>query len=168
MENITLIKNIKINKNIVSATIEINNDINNIWYKLPYNIDNKTINPANAIMIIALPVAMKTSKKLIIEGKVSKKLIEQLHEYQKIMKKWYKELNIVEIIYQDIVDDINENKQGKTICCFTGGVDAFYSTLKNISKIDDLLYVWGFDIPLSEANFYKKVETNLKLAASRI
>lgn len=102
-----------------------------------------------------------------IEGIISKTLYEKMSTtYQDIMIKWYPYLNRVGIEPEKILED-SILKKNKSISCFTGGVDAFYTLIKHKEEIDDLLYVWGFDIPLTEENFYRKVREHLDTVAKR-
>lgn len=99
---------------------------------------------------------MRVGGNIQIEGEVSKNLIEKLETYQDIMMKWYPELHRAEIFPQNIYDDLVLEHNRKIISCFTGGVDAFYTLIKHQEEINDLLYVWGFDLPITEKNFYAR------------
>ena len=159
------IHKIRIEGNRVMATITINKEDNELFYEFPYNIEEKYIHPANALLVAFLPIAMRLNQDLRIDGEVSKRLLKNMAEFQEIMNKWYpEETSKVKIIVNDSYDD-EIQKEGKVISCFTGGVDAFYSLIKNEKEIDDLLYVWGFDLPLSEEKFYSKIKRHLETVA---
>ena len=107
------------------AIVDVNGNKDEVWYEFPFDIDKNKINAANALLVAFLPIAMKTSDKIIREGNISKKLLDSLKTYQEIMKKWYPELNIVKIEFDRLFDDIKTDDSKKRISCFTGGVDAF-------------------------------------------
>lgn len=161
------IHGIEVKKNKVLATITINNEDNKLFYEFPFDMEKRTIHPANALLVAFLPIAMRLRQNIKIDGEVSEKLFNNMIEYQNIVNKWYPdETSKVEIIVKDIYDDTISVK-GKTISCFTGGVDAFYSLIKHDKEIDDLLYVWGFDLPITEENFYKKIKNHLEKVACK-
>lgn len=110
---------------------------------------------------------MRVGGNIQIEGEVSKNLIEKLETYQDIMMKWYPELHRAEIFPQNIYDDLVLEHNRKIISCFTGGVDAFYTPIKHQEEINDLLYVWGFDLPITEKNFYAKVKQHMSIVAQK-
>ena len=160
------IENIQIAKELISADVFVNEEKNKVWYEFPFDVENICDNAANALLVAFIPIAMKVGNSISIDGEISNKLYNQLnHQYQDIMKKWYPELNRVEIICKKIYNDKETNNKRKNIACFTGGVDAFYTLIKNNERIDDLLYVWGFDIPLTEEKFYNKVKKHLSTVA---
>lgn len=57
---------------------------------------------------------------------------------------------------------------GKSACFFTGGVDSFYTLLKNKNEISDIIFVHGFDIKLEQENFRNEVSANLRSIASSL
>lgn len=51
---------------------------------------------------------------------------------------------------------------GRTALCFGGGVDSFYTLLASGRRIDDLVFVHGFDMPLTDLARATAVEENLR------
>lgn len=47
----------------------------------------------------------------------------------------------------------------KTLVCFSGGVDAFSSTLSHIQEKPLLVSIWGSDVPWEDAEGWKPIET---------
>lgn len=160
-----LIKNIIVKNNRISADVYVNQEKNEVWYEFPWNMENITTFPANAFLVAFMPIAMRFGGKIEIEGEISQSLYNQMQTYQDIMTKWYSELTHIEIYAKKISNDIISNNKRKTISCFTGGVDAFYTLIKNQEKINTLLYVWGFDIPLVEEAFFSQVQSHLSAVA---
>ena len=62
----------------------------------------------------------------------------------------------------------------KTLSFFSGGVDAFFTALYHSETpdphhqipIDDLVNVWGFDIPISNTEAFRKIEEPFREAAA--
>ncbi len=160
------IKNISVRENKVVADVIVNGENNHVWYEFPKN-KKITTRPANSFLVVFLPIAMKFGGILEINGEISKSLYENSMIYQDIMLKWFPELKRVTIQVDKISKDIIYHNKRKAISCFTGGVDAFYTLIKNNEKINDLLYVWGFDLPLTENKFYNKVKKHLSSVAKK-
>lgn len=159
------IKNICIKNNRISADVYVNNEKNDVWYEFPWDMEEIALRPANAFMVAFMPVAMKVGGKFEIDGEISQSLYNQMTTYQEIMTKWYSDLSTVEICASEVSPDVVPDEKRKVISCFTGGVDAFYTLIKNEKKIDNLLYVWGFDVPLTEETFYTSVQEHLSTVA---
>ncbi len=109
---------------------------------------------------------MRLGEDLLIEGKISKKLFGGAEKLMQIINKWKPDYKIIKIDHLGFED----NKSGgrETGMFFSGGVDSFYTLLKNenspaddADKIKHLLFVKGFDI-------YEKNEIIFEEALSRI
>ena len=161
------IRNISVKGSKICADVIVNQDMNQVWYEFPWNMEEIAVRPANAFLVAFLPIAMRTGGDIEIEGVVSRNLVKTLGVYQDIMAKWYPELYRVKILAEKTCEDLKLTHNRKIISCFTGGVDAFYTLIKHQEEIDDLLYVWGFDLPLTEKNFYCKVKKHLSIVAQK-
>ncbi|WP_231604471.1 hypothetical protein, partial [Salinibacterium sp. SWN139] len=51
------------------------------------------------------------------------------------------------------------------VACFTGGVDSFFTLLKHQDEITSLVYVHGFDIPLTRTDAYEQTVAHLRTVA---
>jgi hypothetical protein len=138
-----------------------------------------TNNPEALIAVGLLP-AMKTGSALIVEGEISQKLfnaIDPITDFFNTLSTKLKKIKIKNIVPQTSKSS-TENRVG---LFFSGGVDSFYTFLKHQDEITDLIFIRGFDIPLTDhvllkktsevireigLNFGKRVievETNLRL-----
>lgn len=151
----TIVKNIRYSNNRLDAEIVVNGDVNNVFYEFYEDLKIDSNRFANGLSLIALPAAMKCSEELYIDDVISKTQYNNLLKLQIIYSKWFPHLKRIIINARQILDDLSFT-QRKTICCFTGGVDSFCSLIKNEKSIDDLLFVWGFDIPLNHEVFLTK------------
>ena len=68
------------------------------------------------------------------------------------------------------VDKYSKNSilNGKSACFFTGGVDSFYTLLKNKNEITDIIFVHGFDIKLEHEKLRNEVSESLRSIASSL
>ena len=51
---------------------------------------------------------------------------------------------------------------GRTALCFGGGVDSFYTLLGSGRRVDDLVFVHGFDVPLTDVARAAAVQENVR------
>jgi hypothetical protein len=85
---------------------------------------------------------------------------------QQILKGWFPKMKHVEVHSEFIQTSgtaINE-----TGCFFTAGVDSFYSALIHQKKPSTLIFVHGFDIPLSKDRLALKTVKQLQAAADEM
>lgn len=78
------IQNIKNSDNKVSADVIINDEHNYVWYEFPKN-QKFSKRPANAFLVIFLPIAMKFGGIFEINGEISKSLYDNTSVYQDIL-----------------------------------------------------------------------------------
>jgi hypothetical protein len=53
-------------------------------------------------------------------------------------------------------------------CMFSGGADSFYSVLRHLDEITHLIFVHGFDVPLSDTSRRQTVSRSLQAAAAEL
>jgi len=155
----------------VEIPIHYNNVTFDIWYKFPkkYNLHPQL---ANGVAALSMIPAMKSGTDLVIkDGSISNKLIEGLNTAQDILMKWYpRDLSKINIVAEKTKSAHTQKKDAQkkmVIACFTGGVDSFDTLLRNQDEITHLLYIHGYDIPLKETAFRKKVSAHLQTVAKK-
>ena len=117
---------------------------------------------------------MVLGEPLKINRPVDPELIMGTYEKMRIWKRWYPRLSMVSI-EADLLDRPVENS-GKTCSFFSGGVDAFFTALyydKTTDPyaripIDDLVKVWGYDIPLQHVESYVKLAAVLRVSSEEM
>ena len=148
---------------IVSSICHTSDKSYSIWYRI-----NAEINLSSDIFLIAcLLPSMKVGEDLEVQGEVSFKLYNSIEKIQNIYSCWfpeYKKINIISPIKQNY----KENKNDNTATFFTGGVDSFYTLLKRKDEIDKIIYVHGFDIPLSSIEYRTQVNTHIEDVANNL
>jgi hypothetical protein len=110
-----------------------------------------------------LPIAMTLGCNLYFKGWINVHTLGNSAKAQLVLKGWFPELKNVEVHSEFIQDSgtvVNE-----TGCFFTGGVDSFYSSLIHHNKPSKLIFVHGFDIPLSNNELASKIIEELQAAA---
>jgi hypothetical protein len=125
-----------------------------------------------------LPHAFETQQELVLEGAVDRKLLENAERLMEIWSGWRSGRRPVPV-WAEPVDASESHPQPElTGLFFTGGVDSFFSLFHHDEMVsanpapdrrtvDDLVYVWGFDIPLANREaFERKLATLGRVADS--
>lgn len=96
-----------------------------------------------------LTACMFEGEDIHVDAPVSSVLLEGLERGQNVLKSWYSDLRPITVTAAAI--DTVRTEGGpprRTGCCFSGGVDGWYSLLKHEPAVTDLLLIRGFDISL--------------------
>lgn len=115
---------------------------------------------------VGLMLAMATDQILELDAPVSKQLLQNSEVVQDIFHSWYpNKLKRAEI--QAPVRSYRPlQKDNLTLSTFTAGVDAFFTLDKRFDEISSLLYVYGFDTPLRDAELRSRMSKHLNEAAA--
>ncbi len=149
------------NKIVVEARITLENKtVHTLSFEVDRKFENYIARNANAFLPIGIAIGMKKNENLKISGEVSAKLSTNSSKIVEQFKQIDNSLNTTTI---EVAKSLTTEKSGKRIgCFFSGGVDSFYTFLKNKKKVDSLIFVHGFDIKLKDEIFYQKVEKNIE------
>lgn len=111
---------------------------------------------ADATIPMMLLSYMKKGEDVTLNYHISEKLRGNIDEIQDKYCAMYPDLKKVKVT----------TLKNYTACFFTGGVDSFYTVLKNMDKIDRLVYVQGFDIRLDNEEQLRMVTNRLQEATA--
>ncbi|MBN2550942.1 MAG: hypothetical protein JXB15_17395 [Anaerolineales bacterium] len=97
-------------------------------------------------LAIALLPCMKQRAACVVEGNVSPRFLSGIQEIQSVFHSWKPGMKPIEI--QGATPQATPRTEADRVgVFFSGGVDSFYSFLKNRDEITDLIFIQGFDIP---------------------
>ena len=141
-----------------------------LWFDVPQSLMPAGDQIGNHWLMALLPLAFERGETLRIELPVDAQLLENSQKLQAIWADWFPERKPVEV--QAKTTSVLRSGAGKTGLFFTGGVDSFFSLLHfdaaSNGKIDDLIFVWGFDIPLSDPASFERKMASLKKVAGHL
>ena len=106
--------------------------------------ENSICREADPFLAAALPICSKKGENLEIDGGISNKLMINTKEIMNILSSWNQGFESVSV--KTSISKNVERFRGNIGCFFSGGVDSFYTYLKNKKKINYLIFVHGFDI----------------------
>lgn len=115
---------------------------------------------ATPFLASLLLVCMKKHENITIEGVISKKILKTLPEIMRVVEKWNVGFKKISVKVSHTSGSSSSPKA--TGSFFTGGIDSFYSYLKNKKSITHLVLIHGFDIPLKNTNFFSEVINTVK------
>lgn len=143
-----------------------------LWLDVPPSHAGAIGHSGNGWLMALLPLAFERGETLRIHAPVDPMLLANTEKIQRIWTSWFPQRKSIRVEAEPSPAPAKSGAK-KTGLFFTGGVDSFYSllhfdrTANGGQKIGDLIYVWGFDIPLkNRAAFEGKVESLRKIAGS--
>src|SRR3989338_6400267 len=137
------------------------------WYEIDEKYAEYLSSSGNPWLTCLIPLAVTLGEPLRISLPVDGVLLQNINKLMQIWKSWYPHLHIVPI-EANTVEPNSADRSSKTAAFFSGGIDSFFTVLRHDAStgssiaIDDLLYVWGFDIPLENVDAFQHMKGTLK------
>ena len=106
---------------------------------------------ADYLLPLTLLPAMITDSRLKVPGKVSSRLFATLPKLQDVLHLWGTRnwgARVQRIPIEGEAKSNGATPASGIACFFSGGVDSFYTLLKNRDRVTHLIFVHGFDITL--------------------
>jgi hypothetical protein len=143
-----------------------------LWFDVPTQLSDHLSFSGNPWLAALLPLAMHLGEPLRLYRSVDRTLYDNVHELMRIEHCWHPNTHLVHI-EGDSTPAPEQQDRPRTAAFFSGGVDSFFSVLWHQEPhdtfkqmlIDDLLFVWGFDVPVeNRAAFHKLWARNEQVA----
>lgn len=133
------------------------------WFDIPKRYSKYVSETGNPWLVCLLPLAVTLGEPLQICKPVDSTLLKNARKLMLVWKSWYPKLMCIEIEC-DKYSLTSDNCISETASFFSGGIDSFFTVLRNRdsendkSKINDLLIVGGFDIPLGNLEAFSRLK----------
>jgi hypothetical protein len=137
-----------------------------LWYRFE-GLDRPLDGVSEAMAACLLPACMFEREPLSIPGTISTVFRDNIARAQSVLSAWYPRLEAVDIRPSGIDDALQQRMPG-AICCFSGGVDSWYSLLKHETRTTHLLLIRGFDIGLENDALWDAARARAARAAERL
>ncbi len=142
------------------------------WFDVPERYAASLSVSGNPWLVCLIPLAVTLGEPLRICEPVDRRLLENVAELMRIWKCWYPHLHVVPLEAES-VESSEPTIARKIGAFFSGGVDSFFTALWHADRsesaarvrIDDLLTVWGFDVPLANVDAFRRMRDVLRRAA---
>jgi hypothetical protein len=125
-----------------------------LWFRFR-GVDGPLTNIADPFAAAMLPFCMHEREPLRIDGALSPVLEQNLDEAQRILASWYDFLEPVSMLPEVESSPPEDACRSGVACCFSGGVDSWYSLLRHRDRITHLFLVHGFDIGLDNEPLWR-------------
>ncbi len=120
-----------------------------------------------------LPLAVTLGEPLRLSAAVDSVLLDGALEVMAVWHRWYPALRPIAVEAEEVIGGASGARVG---AFFSGGVDSFFTLLHHESlarerpstRIDDLITVWGFDIPIVDAVSFERLRARLQRVADAL
>jgi hypothetical protein len=135
----------------VSVPITLDGRVYPVWFAASEDFGRE----ADFLLPLTLPSAMVTGSRLRLPGTFSPQLLSTVPKIQDIFclwaeaeESWGLEFQRVPVHAKVRSRPVADRASG-VACLFSGGLDSFYTLLKHRDEVTHLIFVHGFDIPLT-------------------
>lgn len=149
-----------------------------VWIDVPEHAAAEITDRLDPWLLWLLPHAYETQQDLVLDGAVDHELLRNARDLMEIWSRWRPGRRPIRIRGESAAAAAGGPLSGpaRTGLFFTGGVDSFFTLFHHDAMarehpewrerpIDDMAYVWGFDIPLAnESAFETKRKTVERIA----
>jgi GNAT superfamily N-acetyltransferase len=147
---------------VLRARLSVNGRKREVIYKLGGIEPTQRV---DALAVALLPLAMSKGWTLELPGELSPGLGRGLDSAQALLAGWWKHWTRVELKTGGPPSESPVARDRGVACFLTGGVDSFYSVLTELDRLDAVIFVHGFDVPLGDAPKREQVAESLREAA---
>lgn len=174
MKTICDIKKITIKHRGESTTVSCKMVFNGVTEKLWITAPSKYVNEAaiyDAFTTFAIIPAMRFGGKISLKQPISASLAAGIKKIEEIYTCWYPKITKPIELDQPVSvapELLTSKDRDAAACFFSGGVDSFYTYLKNADKLSTLFFVNGFDIFLDDAEARTRQQAHIEALKSGI
>lgn len=131
-----------------------------VWFRVPLSLSHSAL-PNDAFFILAVGLARFLNEDLEFDGTVSPEIVGKVHDLREYFEYGQTKRDIKITCKTGKAQRQTLEKSGSF---FTLGLDSFHSLLcaqPQRDKTSSLVYVDGYDVPLSKKNFLKTIHTHI-------
>ena len=147
-----------------------------VWYEVPSELETDLSESSNPWLVAMLPHALPTGETIVSDIPADAALLENLKGLIAVWCEWYPQYlpPTIRAPVAPLILDTSPNP--KSAVFFSGGVDSWFTVLRHaperesaaIGRVDDLITVHGFDIPLDARNEFEKLHATLARGAQAL
>ncbi|MBW4648298.1 MAG: hypothetical protein KME06_06310 [Kastovskya adunca ATA6-11-RM4] len=155
----------------VSAKIELPKKSLRLWYSIPVEFSTLLTDSCDPFLVAMMLPAMRHSAPLIVHGKVSPSLLQNLVEFQAAWACWRPNEYYPIEISAEVEEEIPIIASEVAVAAFSGGVDSCFTAFRHrenrcgrqARNLQAGLMVHGFDIPLEESLVFDRAAEKSRL-----
>ncbi|HJR64916.1 MAG TPA: hypothetical protein VJ802_00700 [Gemmatimonadaceae bacterium] len=142
------------------------------WFDVPKEHVSELSTSGNPWMACLLPLAAHTGEPLRIPLPVDAPLMANAERLMRIWSAWYPGVSVVRVEAPKAVEP-SDLQPGRAAAFFSGGVDSFFTAVRSRplaapaerTPVDDLITVWGFDVPLERTDAFARLRDRHRVVA---
>jgi hypothetical protein len=156
----------------ISARVEYDTpglDAESYWYEFPEEFKDELSDAGDAWLIALLPLAVTVNEAITIDAPVDPLLLENAYELMDAWRFWHPNLPLVSLDVPMSEYQVQLTSRTRNGQFFSGGIDSFYTALRHgehgARTSNDLIFCWGFDVPLTEVDAMDRLRDALSRTA---
>lgn len=134
------------------------------WFDMPRVHTAEISTSGNPWVACLLPLAAHTGESLRVPLPVDRPLLANADWLMRIWHTWYPNLTVVPV-EAEAAEGAPDTGPVRGVSFFSGGVDSFFTVLRcrdtappaERAPIDDLITVWGFDVPIDRHDAFARL-----------
>lgn len=143
------------------------------WFDVPATHADALSSTGNPWLACLLPLAARAGEPLRLSQPVDCALLTNATHLMRIWREWYPDVQVVPV---EASIDERDRKPHRGAAFFSGGVDSFFTAVRDRSTaipperapVNDLITVWGFDIPLARRDAFERLRTRYAEVAAAL
>jgi hypothetical protein len=147
-----------------------------IWFDVPPHLSGELSRSGNPWLACLLPWAVTLGEPLELGLPVDPLLYEGALALMLVWEAWYPGEREMVPLHCDMLTPGTIDPAGRVGAFFSGGVDSFHTLLRHEPlggailpiHIDDLITVWGLDVPLGNPGAFARVQENIAAVAGAV
>lgn len=145
------------------------------WLDVPKEHAADLSTSGNPWVACLLPLAAHTGEPLRVPLPVDAPLLANAERLMRIWSAWYPGVSVVRVEAPRATDAV-DMRPAKAAAFFSGGVDSFFTAVRcrplaapaERAPVDDLITVWGFDVPLDRADAFARLRDRHRVVAREL
>ena len=107
-------------------------------------------------LALCLFPAMKAGADLEMNGSISPRLLKAIPHLQDVYHCWYPSFKYINLQGVEASPPKKTENNRRVALFFSGGMDCWYSLIKNQHEITDLVLIWGWELNLDDQVSFNK------------
>ena len=141
-----------------------------VWFRTPAELDAPQ--PRGDAFFAGLFVScMALHENLTIEAPVASQLVDAAHDkIAPVLRRWYPRLQEVEVDAECCLGEAEPAtpRTKRVATCFSAGVDSWYTAVKHRNRLDALVTIHGFEVPLDNEPRWQKARLHIERCARQL
>lgn len=149
-----------------------------LWFEVPSTLAGDVDVSGTPWLTCLAPLAVETGEPLVVERPADPWLRRNVRELMRVWAGWYDRLEPVPVrAPQGRIPEDRSPEAGRTVSLFSGGADSLFTLMTHgragsrgsprYPPLDEVLFVRGFDVPLSAQSAADRVPETVRAVTDR-